>query len=267
LRVQNRLTDALLAFEIIIRDHPEYDDVVFAWSGAAETLRDMWRLDEALGKYEEATQKFPEEPAVACGRAAVLTDLGHLDLAYQAYSHILDRFGNQAVALNGRATVLREMGNLSESLAAYLAVMGLFPDDSVASCGAAEVMRLQGNLSDALAGYAKVITDFPRVTVATFPTNIVVNFKRDDLQFELKESFGETATGILSLPGQYGSAWVIDGQHRLYGYAYASRQRESDHSVVSVLAYENLPSPECEVLRRQIRKSTSYRSTPVRLRV
>jgi DNA sulfur modification protein DndB len=75
----------------------------------------------------------------------------------------------------------------------------------------------------------------------TFPTNIVINFKRDDLQFEQKESFGETATGILSLPGQYGSAWVIDGQHRLYGYAYGSRPRENDHSVISVLAYENLP--------------------------
>ena len=47
--------------------------------------------------------------------------------------------------------------------------------------------------------------------------------------------------GILSLPGQYGSAWIIDGQHRLYGYAYGIRQRENDHSVVSVLAYENLP--------------------------
>jgi DGQHR domain-containing protein len=75
----------------------------------------------------------------------------------------------------------------------------------------------------------------------TFPTNIVINFKRDNLQFDPKEKFGDTATGILSLPGQYGSAWVIDGQHRLYGYAYASRGPEEDSSVVSVLAYENLP--------------------------
>ena len=75
----------------------------------------------------------------------------------------------------------------------------------------------------------------------TFPTNIVINFKRDDLQFDPRENFGETATGILSLPGQYGSAWVIDGQHRLYGYAYANRKAENDHSSVSVLAYENLP--------------------------
>jgi DGQHR domain-containing protein len=74
----------------------------------------------------------------------------------------------------------------------------------------------------------------------TFPTNIVVNIKLDGLNFDLTESFGDTATGTLSLPGQYGSAWIIDGQHRLYGYAYAKREAKDDHAVVSVLAYENM---------------------------
>ena len=76
----------------------------------------------------------------------------------------------------------------------------------------------------------------------TFPTNIVVNIKREGLRFDVKERFGETATGMLELPGQYGCAWVIDGQHRLYGYAYAGRDADEDRSVVPVLAYENLPS-------------------------
>jgi DNA sulfur modification protein DndB len=74
-----------------------------------------------------------------------------------------------------------------------------------------------------------------------FPTNIIVNFKTEqNLRFDQKETFGDTATGILHLPGQYGSAWVIDGQHRLYGYSHATRF-EDDKSVVPVLAYENLP--------------------------
>jgi len=76
----------------------------------------------------------------------------------------------------------------------------------------------------------------------TFPTNIVVNIKREGLRFDLKERFGETATGMLELPGHYGCAWVVDGQHRLYGYAYAGRDADEDRSVVSVLAYENLPA-------------------------
>ena len=78
-----------------------------------------------------------------------------------------------------------------------------------------------------------------------FPTNIVINLKVDGhLTFEVQGSFGDTSTGILSLPGLYGSAWIIDGQHRLYGYAYASRPEEDDKSVVPVLAYENLPERE-----------------------
>ncbi len=75
----------------------------------------------------------------------------------------------------------------------------------------------------------------------TFPTNIVINLKKDNLHFDQKETFGDTATGILHLPAQYGVAWVIDGQHRLYGYVYSSRTASEDKSVVSVLAYQNLP--------------------------
>lgn len=78
----------------------------------------------------------------------------------------------------------------------------------------------------------------------TFPTNIVINIKLDGLNFEGKETHGNTTSGMLDLPGQYGCAWVIDGQHRLYGYAYAGRDAGSDSSVISVLAYENLPVRE-----------------------
>ncbi len=75
-----------------------------------------------------------------------------------------------------------------------------------------------------------------------FPTNIVINVQTENrMNFDIKERFEETATGILHLPGLYGSAWIIDGQHRLYGYAYAER---GERSVVPVLAYENLTPTE-----------------------
>ncbi len=78
-----------------------------------------------------------------------------------------------------------------------------------------------------------------------FPTNIVINFKIPSaLRFDHQQSFADTATGILHLPAIYGSAWVIDGQHRLYGYAHAERSKENDNSVITVLAYQNLPINE-----------------------
>jgi DNA sulfur modification protein DndB len=61
------------------------------------------------------------------------------------------------------------------------------------------------------------------------------------MKFDIKERFEDTSTGTLSLPGRYGAAWIIDGQHRLYGYAHARRGPEKDKSVITVLAYENLP--------------------------
>ena len=80
-----------------------------------------------------------------------------------------------------------------------------------------------------------------------FPTNIVVNLKttkKSDLKFEEKESYGEEKLGVLHLPPIYASAWIIDGQHRLYGYAYARDMEgfSQDKTVIPVLAYVNLPA-------------------------
>ena len=80
-----------------------------------------------------------------------------------------------------------------------------------------------------------------------FPTNIVVNLKtgkKTKLRFDVKEKYGDEALGALYLPPIYASAWVIDGQHRLYGYAYARGKKgfKQDSTVLPVLAYENLPS-------------------------
>ncbi|MFQ5674624.1 MAG: DGQHR domain-containing protein [bacterium] len=80
-----------------------------------------------------------------------------------------------------------------------------------------------------------------------FPTNIVVNLnttKRKGLKFEEKEKVGQESLGVLHLPANYAAAWIIDGQHRLYGYAYA-RQDEgynNDKTTLQVLAFENLPA-------------------------
>lgn len=75
-----------------------------------------------------------------------------------------------------------------------------------------------------------------------FPTNIVINFKSSDsLRFDKVQSYENSTFGTLKLPGQYGTAWVIDGQHRLYGFAFSERGK---NHVVPVLAYENLPAAD-----------------------
>ena len=82
-----------------------------------------------------------------------------------------------------------------------------------------------------------------------FPTNIVVNLKKNKkeaFKFNEIEKIGKNALGVLHLPPIYASAWIIDGQHRLYGYAYARGAGgfNQDSTVLPVLAYENLPAEE-----------------------
>ena len=62
------------------------------------------------------------------------------------------------------------------------------------------------------------------------------------MRFDVKDKDGKEAWGTLHLPPNYASAWIIDGQHRLYGYAYARGTGfNQDATVLPVLAYENLP--------------------------
>lgn len=87
---------------------------------------------------------------------------------------------------------------------------------------------------------AKYINDDGR-----FPTNIVINLKTpngSDLQFDRMEVDSDEVWGTLHLPPNYASAWIIDGQHRLYGYVYARDTVgfNPDNTTLPVLAYENL---------------------------
>ena len=78
-----------------------------------------------------------------------------------------------------------------------------------------------------------------------FPTNIVVNIKtkkNKPLRFDRKLQVGSETIGKLHLPPVYSCAWIIDGQHRLYGYAHSDRsEKPDDKTTYPVLAYVNLP--------------------------
>ncbi|MDQ0421859.1 DGQHR domain-containing protein [Peteryoungia aggregata LMG 23059] len=74
-----------------------------------------------------------------------------------------------------------------------------------------------------------------------FPTNILVNFS-DSPRFDLISNSENTDENIkfgwLTLPAKYRSAWIIDGQHRLYGFSYLDNDY-LDQSLF-VLAFEKM---------------------------
>lgn len=65
-----------------------------------------------------------------------------------------------------------------------------------------------------------------------FPNNIILNSTTKPVfkQFTKKKQAGDVLFGMLQLPRQYASAWIIDGQHRLYGYADNEKKINRNHA-------------------------------------
>lgn len=76
-----------------------------------------------------------------------------------------------------------------------------------------------------------------------FPNNVIVNFTRS-ARFDKVSHDDPTGVtfGKLWLPDRYRSAWVIDGQHRLYGYSPLD-EKFLDHNVI-VVAFESMAKSE-----------------------
>lgn len=76
-----------------------------------------------------------------------------------------------------------------------------------------------------------------------FPTNILVNFDTK-CRFEhiAKDDGNNVVFGNLYMPSRYRSAWIIDGQHRLYGYAPLDEEHLEQN--IMVVAFEKLRKEE-----------------------
>jgi DNA sulfur modification protein DndB len=80
-----------------------------------------------------------------------------------------------------------------------------------------------------------------------FPNAVIVNIEtkgKRNLQFDPANQMdhdSETNLGILHLPKSYRSVFVIDGQHRLYGYSIS---KTKSHHTIPVVAFQNLPGDE-----------------------
>ena len=70
-----------------------------------------------------------------------------------------------------------------------------------------------------------------------FPTSIVINMEPKHLQFDRVHQEGETEEsgllGWLRIKPAYKSAWIIDGQHRLFGYSGLERGKKAKLSVTA----------------------------------
>ncbi|MBN2423170.1 DGQHR domain-containing protein [Candidatus Woesearchaeota archaeon] len=98
----------------------------------------------------------------------------------------------------------------------------------------------------------------------SFYNNIILSFKytkKKKIDFKphsKKEDIENITYGILTFPPYYGCAWIIDGQHRLYGYSKSDKAKEH---TIPVVAFENLSTGDQANLFVDINKEQSSVST------
>ncbi|QEE60279.1 DGQHR domain-containing protein [Salinibacterium sp. dk2585] len=102
----------------------------------------------------------------------------------------------------------------------------------------------------------KSVSDFVE-SGGFFPNSLIVNIdsggRNRGLRFEKTDKqAGATTLGILHLPRKYRSAYIIDGQHRLYGFANSER---ADTESIPVVAFIDLPPEKQRELFMQINEN------------
>lgn len=93
-----------------------------------------------------------------------------------------------------------------------------------------------------------------------FPNSLIVNFsKGKKIQFEADKRGGDTDSrvGILKIPNEYAIAYIIDGQHRLYGYANSKFLSTNTVPVVAMNGLEAIEQLEIFMDINQNQKAVS----------
>lgn len=101
-----------------------------------------------------------------------------------------------------------------------------------------------------------------------FPNSIIINFSaaNDNLKVKFtpikaeKDSLSEF--GFLLIPNAYGIAYIIDGQHRVYGYAQSQHKEDS---TIPVVAFEGMESEEQLKIFMEINENQKAVSPSLRL--
>lgn len=90
----------------------------------------------------------------------------------------------------------------------------------------------------------KSVQDFIDNKNGYFPNSVIISLDSGDkkkLEFDRANTQVDTAisnVGVLHLPKKYRSAYIIDGQHRLYGYANSEMKSKNSIPVVAFLDLE-----------------------------
>lgn len=157
LREVEKFEDARNLFLEAAREFENTHDVIHSFAGAAETLRDMGRLDEALVEYEELVRRWPTDYTLRSGLAATLVDLGRLSEALLVYSQAKSASKDSMISRNAEATVYKLAGNFAYAMQLYDESVARFPNNIAILAGRADALRMSGDYQSALQAYSAIL--------------------------------------------------------------------------------------------------------------
>lgn len=148
----------------LMKEYEGAPQIEFTHIAAAEVLKDLGRMDEAIAEFQGITERWPLEPRGWEGLATALLDSGDLDGALKNYGRAASNSRNavsRARPQNGRARALRLVGRFEEARSLYDEVISAFPNNEEALTGRAEVLRLAGKLGSALEAFEVALERCP----------------------------------------------------------------------------------------------------------
>ena len=101
-----------------------------------------------------------------------------------------------------------------------------------------------------------------------FPNSIIINFCEPNNSLKIdfapikEKTDSNVEFGYLEIPNAYGIAHIIDGQHRIYGYA---NSQYKDKNTIPVVAFENMESEEQLKIFMEINENQKSVSPSLRL--
>jgi len=101
-----------------------------------------------------------------------------------------------------------------------------------------------------------------------FPNSIIINFDATNEDLKIKfapiraEKDSQSEFGFLRIPNAYGIAYIIDGQHRVYGYAQSQHKEDS---TIPVVAFDGMESEEQLKIFMEINENQKAVSPSLRL--
>ncbi len=101
-----------------------------------------------------------------------------------------------------------------------------------------------------------------------FPNSIIINFSETNDNLKVKftpikaEKDSQSEFGFLRIPNAYGIAYIIDGQHRVYGY---SQSQHKEDSTIPVVAFVGMESEEQLKIFMEINENQKAVSPSLRL--